>query len=657
MLADFHFLRPMWFFALIPFAYCLWYLRHQTHSAEQWKSLIAPHLLPHLLDAKPSPRHQRLGWVIAAAGLIAIIALAGPVWEKRPAPIEKNTSALVIALDLSPSMYSQDLKPSRLARARLKIIDALNTRTDGLTALIAYAGNAHVVSPLTEDTNNIKTLLPNLAPEIMPLSGSNTEDALTRAFALINDTGHSEGDVLLITDGIDDDAMDTLKALANASPNIRVNILAAGTESPTPIPSTRGGFVRDRSGEIVTTKIDAEQLSRIASLFNGRFHMFTDNNQDIETLVMQSHHLAAKDLTEEREFDQWHEYGNWLVLLLLPVILYGFRRGVLCLPIISAAILFNPQPSYAAPAHEQLLLNKNQRAVRELERGNYDNAKQLFSDNEWKAAAEYKSGNYEEAAKLYAQGNSATSLYNLGNSLAQLGKLQEALEAYEKALEKDPNLEDAQKNKKAIEDALEHQKNNEQQNQSGKDQNNSENQDQQNDQNSSQNSGENSGDSSGNQGGEQESQTGGSDNSDSNDAQNNSDQTSMQSESPSENQTDSQNQNNEMGSQSENNAHSSSSNELAQEESDSEETQSQTQGGKQDDSQTSGDESNSLIPIEESDGLTDEERAALEMRLRQVPDDPGLLLRNKFKYQHDLRRQQMFNGDWEAPENGAADRW
>src|SRR5690606_11113883 len=118
---------------------------------------------------------------------VAITALAGPVWQKIPQPVERNTDALVICWDLSPSMLAEDVKPSRLVRSRLKLIDLLKTRRDGQVALIAYSGEAYTVTPLTDDRQTLINLLPALSPTTLPTVGSNPEMALNMAVQLLKD--------------------------------------------------------------------------------------------------------------------------------------------------------------------------------------------------------------------------------------------------------------------------------------------------------------------------------------------------------------------------------------------------------------------------------------------------------------------------------------
>ncbi len=183
IITQFHWLRPLWLLALLPALVLSVFLWRQKRKAYQWQQLIAPELLPFLLDGKTVQTKKSLIWVLLFAWIISCIAVAGPSWVKRPTPVEKNQNALVILLDLSYSMISEDVKPSRIARARLKIADVLRERKDGQTALIAYAGEAHTVTPISDDSATILSLLSSMHPNIMPLQGSNTETPSLEAFS------------------------------------------------------------------------------------------------------------------------------------------------------------------------------------------------------------------------------------------------------------------------------------------------------------------------------------------------------------------------------------------------------------------------------------------------------------------------------------------
>ncbi|MET0355293.1 MAG: VWA domain-containing protein, partial [Cellvibrio sp.] len=228
---QFHWLRPVWLIAIIPALFLCIFLWRKKRHAHQWQQLIAPELLPFLLDGKTVHAKKSLIWILLLAWIIGCIAIAGPSWIKRPTPVEKNQNALVILLDLSYSMISEDIKPSRIARARLKIADILRDRKDGQTALVAYAGEAHTVTPISDDSATIVSLLSSMHPNIMPLQGSNTEDAVARGIQLLHDAGATQGDLLLVTDGVVPEAFDKIQSLL-AGNKIKLSILGVGTTQP-----------------------------------------------------------------------------------------------------------------------------------------------------------------------------------------------------------------------------------------------------------------------------------------------------------------------------------------------------------------------------------------------------------------------------------------
>ena len=164
-------LRPEWLLMLIPLFILSWLFWSKKLFSRDWESVIDARLLPYLLVGKTGRKTiwPLLFW--SSIGVLVIIALSGPVWKKLPLPVFKQQSALVIILDLSASMNTQDIKPSRLARARLKLFDFLKQRQEGQTALIAFAATAYTVSPLTDDTDTIQSLVSSLTTDIMPTQG------------------------------------------------------------------------------------------------------------------------------------------------------------------------------------------------------------------------------------------------------------------------------------------------------------------------------------------------------------------------------------------------------------------------------------------------------------------------------------------------------
>ncbi|HUO66006.1 MAG TPA: hypothetical protein VMV37_00630, partial [Gammaproteobacteria bacterium] len=134
-MADFHFLRP-WWLALLPVAiWLIWQVLRGRSENGGWRSLVDAPLRAHVLAEPEVLRESRWPLVaLLACGVLALVALAGPAWERLPVPVFRSEEALVFALDLSRSMDAGDVEPSRLARARLKVLDLLERRTAGQTA-------------------------------------------------------------------------------------------------------------------------------------------------------------------------------------------------------------------------------------------------------------------------------------------------------------------------------------------------------------------------------------------------------------------------------------------------------------------------------------------------------------------------------------------
>ncbi|WP_428821433.1 VWA domain-containing protein [Microbulbifer sp. MCCC 1A16149] len=620
-LDQFHFLRPALLWLILPAALACWALARMVFASGGLQKLIDPDLLPHLL-MRGGEKRPWLFTLIFALLTVAIVALAGPTWRKLPTPVYSNQDALVILLDLSPSMMATDLSPNRLTRARLKILDILRQRKDGLTALVAYAGEAHVVTPLTDDTATIANLVPSLSPRIMPVPGSNIEMAVQQGLRLIKDGANGKGRLLAVTDGIAKAAIGTIKEEVNGS-NTSLSILAVGSGDGSPIPKNTGsGFITDDSGAIIIANFDRRELSRLAQSTGGEFSQITVDDRDIARVAPKETAPDQAELTE-REFDQWYEEGPWLVLLLLPFALLLFRRGSLAcaLPVtLTLATLTFSSPNTEAAELKDLWQTPNQQGRDLLEQGNPKSAAEVFENSQWRGTAQYRAGEYDSAAKNFAQSNDPQGLYNLGNSLTQQGRFDEAIKAYDEALQQNPELADAKHNRDIAKKLKELQQKQQQNQQS--DQQQSQNSDQQQQDQDQQQNQQNQ------DSGEQSEQ------------QQNADQDSDSQQSDQQQSADQQNQ------QQQNNE------DQAEEE---QQQQAESEQGEQD-----GDEqeqSASARPQDQESPLDPETQQALDQWLRQIPDDPAGLMREKFKYESLQRRRAYRSGEWQPPENGATQRW
>lgn len=593
-LADFHFIRPYWLLAVIPYMVILALMLRNKLNQGNWSAVCDAALLPYILQEKAVNQSR---WPLTAgaiAALLVIIALAGPTWERLPSPVFRNDSAVVIALDLSRSMDAADIKPSRLIRARYKIADILKQRKDGQTALLVYAGDAFTVTPLTDDTETIASQLEALNTDIMPSQGSDTALVLEKAVELFKQAGLQKGQILLVTDGVDmDKTLGTVKSLDK----YQLSILGVGTDDGAPIALPEGGFLKDEQGNIVVPKLNSHELTKLAQAGNGVYQPITANDADIQTV------LAALDKPVQQQgkentnllLEQWADKGPWLLLLVLPLAALSFRKGLLCFALL--LILPLPKNSYAL-GWQDLWQTKDQQAQQTFKKQDYAKAAEQFENPDWKAAAHYKAGEYDKALENLKSSKSASSAYNQGNALAQSGQLEEALKAYEKALGLNPNDADAKANKEIVEKELEKQKQEQK------------NQDQQKDDKQ-----QSKGDSQQNKDGEQ---------SEKSDEQKKAEEKPEQK--PEQKQSDKQQsaENQEQQNKPEEKKPEAEKPQQAE--------QNEDQAKAQPPQQTEATPSNAQP--------TDEQQQANEQWLKRIPDDPAGLLKRKFKYQYGQRGRQ-----------------
>ncbi|RLA11955.1 MAG: hypothetical protein DRQ52_08725, partial [Gammaproteobacteria bacterium] len=589
--ANFHFLRPEFLWLLAPLAILLVLGLRRSNSGD-WQSRVDRELLPYLLEGSAqSPRYGAVG-LLGLVGLLAISAIAGPAWRELPQPLFRNQSGIVLALDLSRSMDATDLKPNRLSRTRFKINDIINTWPDGQIALVVYAADAFIVTPLTDDRATLTLQLPALGTDLVPVQGSNPKAAIILANQLLHQAGLVNGEIWLLTDGIPDNV--DIDDLINAAGDHPVSVLGIGTPEGAPI-ATSNGFLKDPQGNIVLPKLKEAALRQLADGSGGRYARLNTDSRDIDYLLNSATlvNRSVVDEQEDRRADLWQEEGPWLLLPVLLFAAFAFRRGYL---VVLLAIMITPRPALAV-SWQELWQTPDQQAQKAFDRGDNPAAIDSFSDPRWQAAARYRQGDYEGAAETLGDQTGATSTYNRGNSKAQMGDYQGALDDYDQVLSEQPDNEDARFNRDLVEKLLEQQQ--QQQQQQDQDQESSDDSDDKDSESDSEND------------------------------QQNQDSSESEQDSPPEDKSGDQSEDNQKSPPDQNDPNPSD---------DSNDDKPEVDKGQPEepepiDEDGQPEEPPSAPTAESPPPMDDETRQATEQWLRRIPDDPGGLLRRKFLYQ------------------------
>ena len=625
-MSEFHFIRPLWLLALLALPLLVWLIKRLQISSSGWTSVLPPHLANNMIEQGASAKGRSL-WPALLMYALVITALAGPTWQKLPQPVYQVERGSVIVMDMSYSMYSTDLSPNRLTRARYKATDLLDHINEGDVGLIAYAGDAFTISPLTQDINNIKLLLPSLSPDLMPAWGSNPLAALELAHQMLANAGHIEGDIYWFTDGIDNEDIQDLSQWSTEHQHT-VNILGIGTTEGAPIKLPNGELMKDDRGAIVIPKLTDSLLYGVAGKSGGLYQTMRIDNGDINQLVAnqrlaeQEQETSELSSSELETGDLWQEAGPYLLIGVLVLLLPYFRRGLLLS--IVALVFILPTEKAMALDWQSLWKTKDQQGQQAFNNQDFEKAAKAFNDPMWKGSSLYKSGDYQGAAEAFSQLNTAEGFYNQGNALAKAQQLDEALAAYQKALELAPEHSDAQANKQLLEQLKQQQEQQQNQQNSDQSQDNQQNSEQNQQQSDEQQNGDSSGQSQQN---EQES----ADSQQSQQGQNSQSEQNQQSDSQQQN--DQQQQNDGQANEQQNQA----SKQQAQA-NEQEQLESQDNDGEQQ-------------AVTASEQASNQEQAQKHQQLlKKVTDDPYLLLRNKMQLEYQKRRQEGTN-------NGVKKKW
>lgn len=430
------FLRP-WLLLMVLAPLIFWVFKKRLMAKNPLENFVDKRLLPFLtVHFNIGLYRMKMRWFVFFWTLLSLAA-AGPAFDKISVPATTVAPADVIVLDLSPAMTD-----SNLTKAKLKLYDLLNVLKGHQVGLVLYDEKGYTASPLTQDIDVIRNMIPALTPSVMPRPLNKPLTGFQEAIKLLENANMKTGHIIFITAGGFDST--GLEALIKKIP-YPVSTLAIETSGEGyPIPLAGGDFMRDTEGRPILVKPDKEQLSKI-----GTYIPLSVSDEDIRKLASLTPKMTQSDTNESDlitdRATMWKDLGPYLLFTAIPFFIWLFRKGVFF-----ALLVIVPLTTQAG-----IFERPDQTAYRKTMSG----------------VDAYRIGNYEAAKQVFEAGQTADDLYNAGNAKAYLNDIQGAINSYDKALQLNPNHAEAKFNKEYLQRQMPPKQQNQNQ------QNNEENQD------------------------------------------------------------------------------------------------------------------------------------------------------------------------------------
>jgi Ca-activated chloride channel family protein len=419
-----------------------------------------------------SGRRWIKAFLLLAAVLFTAVALAGPRYGYHWQKIHQRGVDLIIALDCSRSMNATDIRPTRLERAKREVFDLLAMLQGDRVGLVAFAGTAFLQCPLTLDYSAFNLFLNTLTPDYLPVGGTNITAALDTAQKSFDPKSDTDKAVILITDGENTGEGDPVQAARKLDKmHIKLFCIGVGGTQGVPIPAPGGGFEKDRSGQIVLSRLDQDTLKKMAAVTGGIYVHSVAGDMDLNVIYHDEirKHMEAKTLSSTRK-QVWEDRFQWPLALALLCLLAEFMLPVTRKTIAAALLAM----MIVLPAHPAAA-NDTHKGIDAYNKGHYQKALKHFIDAQLNAPDNpdslynvadgyYKTGNFDAAAENYKQvlktknkDLKRRALYNLGNTEYRRGNAKEAIKDYQAALAIDPQDRLSKENLEFVKKALKRQ--------------------------------------------------------------------------------------------------------------------------------------------------------------------------------------------------------
>ena len=470
--------------ALVPFMILLYLfiIRKKKNTLNK----IGDPLLVNKLIKDYSPQKFLLKFnLILLAFVAGVVALANPRTPQGSTVVSRNGIDVMIALDVSKSMLAEDIKPSRLERAKQFISKLIDRLPEDRIGIVVFAGRAYLQMPLTTDHPAAKMYLSSATPDVVPTQGTVIGDALKMCYNAFNTDEKKYRAVVLISDGEDHDesAIKITKTLAGEG--VMINTIGIGSpEGTTILDPANNENKKDAAGNVIITKLNEEELRNIATSGNGLYQLFTNTDEVVVNLDAQLKSMGQHSITENSLVD-YKSFFPWLLsiafIVLLAELFISEKRPVKkpAKKIIKkpmALVLLMLAPFVLPAQNDNELIKEGNELYNKMEYepaiGSYKKVADKDPKNETAqfnlGNALYKKGDAESAMEAYdaaikagsSKNNQSAAWYNKGVALQNNKKLPECISAYKNALRLNPADEAARFN---LQKALQEQKKQQQQ--------------------------------------------------------------------------------------------------------------------------------------------------------------------------------------------------
>ena len=384
---------------------------------------LVKQLMPDVSRWRPAVKF----WLLQAALALIIVMLARPQLGTKISHEKRQGIETIIAMDSSNSMLAQDVTPSRLDRCKMMVENLVDNFTDDKIGLIVFAGDAFIQLPITSDYVSAKMFLADIQPSLIATQGTDIALAISKA---ANSFTQEEGigkAIIVITDGEDHEGGAVEAAQEARKKGMRVYVLGVGSKGGAPIPDGNGGYMKDRAGNTVMTRLNQDMCRDIAKAGGGAY-IHVDNNSDAQRQLDNELAKLSKKETETTvysDFDEQFQAVGILVLLLLI--------AELCLlecknPLLKNVRFFKGKRRYAS-AILVLMLVSTIPTQAQSDRSNIREGNRLF-----------RSGKHADSEVSYRKAmeknpRNPQAAYNLGNALFAQKKDSAAVVAYQSGVQ------------------------------------------------------------------------------------------------------------------------------------------------------------------------------------------------------------------------------